>query len=82
MPGAADHRPGVGLQHHSQRAMNHASGLFSFMCDIYLWCLKGTQSSTSIYTGEQLSNLLTYPPLKRDLSFLIYPYLGLQSLTK
>lgn len=52
------------------------------MCDIYLWCLKGTQGSTSIYTGEQLSNLLTYPPLKRDLSFLIYPYLGLQSLTK
>lgn len=28
------------------------------------------------------NNLLAYPPLKRELSFLIYPYLGLQSLTK
>lgn len=77
MPGTTDHSPGVGPQHHIQCVMNHASGLFSFMCDIYLRCLKGTQSSSSVYTGEQLSNLLTYPPLKRDLSFLIYPYLGL-----
>lgn len=34
--------------------MNHASGLFSLMCDIYLWYLEGIKGFTSVYAGEQL----------------------------
>jgi len=58
--------------------MNHASGLSSLIYDICLWCLEGTEASMSIYIGEQSPCL---SPLKRELSFLIYTYLGLQSLT-
>lgn len=38
-------------------SVNRASGLLPFMCDISLWCLEGTQASTSIHTGEKSPRL-------------------------